>query len=54
MELKHWQVKFKLGEVEREMTIDGDAVQTEADVKKHLEAKFPGAKLTSADDGSKK
>ncbi len=54
MDLKHWKVKFKFGGMDREMSIDGDAVQTEADVKSHLEEKFPGAELVSADDGTKK
>lgn len=53
MDLKHWKVKFKFGGVDREMSIDGDAIQTESDVKKHLESAFPGAELVSVDDGTK-
>ncbi len=52
MDLKHWNVKFKHNGVDREMSIDGDAIQTEDDVKTHLEDRFPGAELVSADDGS--
>ena len=52
MELKHWHMKFKVGEIDREMKIDGDAIQTEDQAKAHVKRVFPEALF--ADDAQAK
>ena len=52
MDLKHWIIKFKVGGVEREMRVAGDAVQTREQAITHVKSVFAEATDIRPDDGS--